>query len=152
MGALSEPILYLSLHFKGHRQEYYDRLQRVRTHGDWEGWLRFFLEGVVSTADEAVSTTRRILALFEEDRAKIAGLGRAASSALRVFEALQKRPIIGVRAIEKGLGLTYPTVAGALTRMQGLGIVKELTGFSRNRVFAYAPYVALLSEGATPIA
>src|SRR5260370_42709415 len=69
-GALSKPILYLSLHFKSRRQEYYDHLQRVRTHGDWEGWLRFFLEGVINTSDEAMFTTRRILALFEKHAAR----------------------------------------------------------------------------------
>jgi Fic family protein len=150
-GALSEPILYLSLHFKSHRQEYYDHLQRVRTHGDWEGWVRFFLEGVISTSDEAVSTTRRILTRFEKDRRSLETLGRAAASAFRVHEYLQKKPITGIREMEKNLGLTYPTVAGALDRMKKLRIVNELTGFKRNRVFAYAPYVELLSEGTEPI-
>lgn len=150
-GALSEPILYLSLHFKSHRQEYYDHLQRVRTHGDWEGWVRFFMEGVVSTSEEAVSTTRRILTLFEKVRRSLETLGRAAASAFRVHEYLQKKPITGIREMEKDLGLTYPTVAGALDRMKKLRIVKELTGFKRNRVFAYAPYVELLSEGTEPI-
>jgi len=149
--ALSEPILYLSLYFKSHRQEYYDHLQRVRTDGDWEGWLRFFLEGVISTSDEAVSTTRRILALFEKDRRQLEKLGRAAASAFRVHQYLQKKPISGIREIEKGLRLTYPTVADALDRMKKARIVKELTGFKRNRVFAYAPYVKLLSEGTEPI-
>jgi Fic family protein len=150
-GALSEPILYLSLHFKSQRQEYYDHLQRVRTHGDWEGWVRFFLEGVISTSGEAVSTTRRILALFEKNRRSLETLGRAAASAFRVHEYLQKKPITGIREMEKDLGLTYPTVAGALDRMKKFRIVKELTGFKRNRVFAYAPYVELLSEGTEPI-
>ena len=150
-GALSEPILYLSLHFKSHRREYYDHLQRVRTHGDWEGWVRFFLEGVVATSEEAVSTTRKILALFEKHRRGLEKFGRAAGSAFRVHEYLQKKPITGIREMERDLGLTYPTVAGALDRMKELGMVKELTGFKRNRVFAYAPYVELLSEGTEPI-
>jgi Fic family protein len=150
-GALSEPILYLSLHFKSRRQEYYDHLQRVRTHGDWEGWVRFFLAGVTSTSEEAVSTTRRILALFEKDRRSLETLGRAAASSFRVHEYLQKKPITGIREMEKDLGLTYPTVAGAIDRMKKLRIVRELTGFKRNRVFAYAPYVELLSEGTEPI-
>jgi len=149
--ALSEPILYLSLYFKSRRQEYYDHLQRVRTDGDWEGWLRFFLEGVITTSEEAVGTTRRILALFEKDRRQLEKLGRAAASAFRVHQYLQKKPISGIREIEKGLRLTYPTVADALDRMKKARIVKELTGFKRNRVFAYAPYVKLLSEGTEPI-
>ena len=150
-GALSEPILYLSLHFKSRRQDYYDHLQRVRTHGDWEGWIRFFLEGVINTSEETLSTTRRALALFEKDRRSLETLGRAAASAFRVHLHLQRKPITGIRELEKELGLTYPTVAGALERMKRLGFVKELTGFKRNRLFAYAPYVALLSEGAEPI-
>ena len=150
-GALSEPILYLSLYFKSHRQEYYDHLQRVRTDGDWEGWLRFFLQGVVETADEALETTRRILALFDKDRRRLEGLGRAAASAFRVFEFLQRKPITGVQAMTKELELTYPTVASALDRMKKLHVVKELTGYKRNRVFAYAPYVEILSEGTEPL-
>jgi Fic family protein len=150
-GALSEPILYLSLHFKTHRQQYYEHLQRVRSHGDWEGWVRFFMEGVISTSGEAIATTRRVLALFDEDRRKLEKLGRAAASAFRVHEFLQKKPIAGIRELEKALDLTYPTVAGALDRMKKVGIVKELTGFKRNRVYAYGPYVALLSEGTDPI-
>ena len=150
-GALSEPILYLSLHFKSHRQEYYDHLQRVRTAGDWEGWIRFFLEGVIQTADEAVSATRRILARFEQDRRALEGLGRAAGSALRVHDYLKKKPISGIREIEKAVRLSYPTVASALESMKKRRIVEEITGYRRNRVFAYAPYVAVLSEGTEPI-
>jgi Fic family protein len=149
--ALSAPILYLSLYLKTHRADYYDHLQRVRSDGDWEGWLRFFLRGVVETAAEALATTRRILALFAADRKKLEGLGRAAASSFRVHEQLQKKPITGVRELEHALGLTYPTVAAALGRMAMLGIVRELTGYARNRVFAYQPYVALLSEGGEPL-
>jgi DNA-binding MarR family transcriptional regulator len=92
-----------------------------------------------------------ILALFEKDRRQLEKLRRAAASAFRVHEYLQKKPIVGIREMEKELGLTYPTVAGALDRMKKQRIVNELTGFKRNRVFAYAPYVALLSEGTEPI-
>jgi Fic family protein len=151
-GALAEPSLYLSLHFKTHRQAYYEHLQRVRTHGDWEGWLRFFLEGVVQTSEEAVATTRRILSLFEAHRRQLEVLGRAAASTLQVHAYLQKKPIAGIRELEKNLRLSYPTAAGALERMKKLRLVRELTGFKRNRVFAYAPYIKLLSEGAEPLA
>jgi Fic family protein len=150
-GAISEPILYLSLYFKTHRQEYYEHLQRVRTHGDWEGWLRFFLNGVVETADEGLHTTKRILALFEKNRRQLETFGRSAASAFRVHEYLQKHPITGIRELAKRLELTYPTVASSLERMKKLRIVKELTGYKRNRVFAYAPYIELLSEGTEPL-
>lgn len=150
-GSLSEPILYLSLYLKTHRAEYYDHLQRVRTQGDWEGWVRFFLRGVIDTATEGLTTTRRILALFEKDRRRLETLGRATPSAFRVHEYLQKKPISGIREMSKDLGLTYPTVASALKKMAALRIVRELTGFRRNRVYAYAPYVKLLSEGTEPL-
>lgn len=106
---------------------------------------------MISTAEEAVLTTRRILALFEKDRRQIERLGRAAASAFRVHEYLKKKPITGIRQMGKDLGLTYPTVAGALDRMAQQRIVQELTGFKRNRVFASAQYVELLSEGTEPI-
>lgn len=150
-GALHEPTLFLSLHFKENRAEYYARLQAVRTRGDWEGWLRFFLQGVIATADEGVASTRRVLALFEKDRRRLERLGRRASTAFRVHEHLQKHPIAGAREIEAALKVSYPTVAAALTRMERLGIVREITGFKRNRVYAYAPFISLLSEGADPI-
>lgn len=149
--ALSAPILYLSLYLKGNRLEYYERLQRVRTHGDWEGWVRFFLKGVKEVADHALDTTRRILRLFESDRMKLQGLGQAASSALRVHERLQHKPIMRITELASSLGLSYPAVSNAMERMVALGIVRELTGYTRNRVFAYAPYIAILGEGAEPL-
>ena len=150
-GALRAPTLYLSLYFKTHRTEYYDHLQRVRTEGDWEGWVRFFLTGVVASATEALDTARRMLTLFESDRRRLEGLGRASPSAFRIHEHLQKKPITGIRELAKTLEMSYPTAASALERMITLGLVRELTGYSRNRVFAYSPYVDLLSEGAEPL-
>ena len=96
--------------------------------------MRYFLEGVVTTADEALATTRRILALFEADRRKIEGLGRAAVSTFRAHEYLQRKPITGIREMAKDLGLTYPTVASAMDRMSKLGIVRELTGYAQSRI------------------
>ena len=151
-GALREPTLYLSLYFKTHRPDYYDHLQRVRTEGDWESWVGFFARGVVETADEALHTAKRILTLFDADRRRLAELGRAAPSAFRVHERLQLKPITTVRDLAAALELTYPTVAAALDRMVALGIVRELTGHARNRVFAYSPYIDLLSEGTAPFA
>lgn len=92
-GALSEPILYLSLYFKTHRNVYYDLLQQVRTEGDCEGWLRFFLNGVLETSNQAVETARAILKLIEEDSRRIEALGRPAASALRVHQYLQRKPL-----------------------------------------------------------
>lgn len=150
-GALAQPILYLSLFLKHRRSEYYDRLQKIRTHGDWEGWIRFFLEGVRETAADALKTTRRILTLFDGDRAKIQELGQAAASALAVYERLRRRPILRINDIAEDLGLTFPTVSAAMSRLERLGIAKELTGYARNRVFAYGPYVEILNEGTEPL-
>lgn len=140
---LVEPLLYASVYLKSHRREYYDRLQAVRSEGDWEGWVRFFLGGVVASAEQALAEARRILELFEHDRRLLAG----SSSALAVFAQVQRRPISTVAQLQRSTGLTYPTVAAALARMKKLRIVTELTGQKRNRLFSYAPYIAILSEG-----
>jgi Fic family protein len=148
--ALAEPILFLSLAFKSRRATYYDLLQRVRTHGDWESWVVFFLESVIETADEALGTTKRILAMFQEHREQLSTLGRGAASALRIHAHLQRHPVTGVRDAAAALDLTFPTVGKALDAMKRLRIVDEVTGHRRNRIFTYAPYIALLSEGAEP--
>lgn len=144
---LSQPLLYLSLYFKQHRAEYYRLLDLVRSDGDWEAWVDFFLEGVEHTAENAVQTARRLLSLFQEDEQRISTLGRLASSALRVFRVLCQHPLTNVKQISDLAGVTFPTATkgiGALTR---LGVVRELTGKQRNRVFAYDRYLAILSEG-----
>jgi len=150
-GALAEPILYLSLHLKQHRDTYYDLLQRVRSHGEWEEWQRFFLEGVLATSGLAVQTTRSALKLFAADRGRLRAIGRAAGSTLQVHEALQQRPILSIKSAVASTGLTDPTVASALSRMEDMGIVRELTGRKRDRRYAYDPYLALLAEGTEPL-
>ena len=149
---LGQPLLYLSLFFKANRDEYYRRLQAVRTDGDWEGWLRFFLEGVIETAGQAVATAKRLLDLFEQDRTTIEEqLGRTASSTLRVHEYLQKNPIVRTPRATEALGLSGPTIDRALRRMEELGIVHETTGMRRNRQYAYNRSLAILSEGTEPL-
>lgn len=149
--ALREPALYLSLYFKTHRQAYYDHLQRVRTEGDWERWLHFFLTGVLETAEQATNAAHAILRLFERDRTKIETLGRPAGSALRVHQLLQKRPITSASAAAAKLKVTEPTARAALGHLQKLKIVRELTGKRRNRLFVYDKYLAILDEGTEPI-
>jgi Fic family protein len=148
---LKEPLLYLSLFFKSHRQEYYDLLQRVRIEGDWEEWLRFFLTGVRDTAAQAVLTARTILQLFESDRQQIEGLRRAAGSVLRIHQHLQKSPLTSIPKAVEATKISYPTVAASVKHLQKLGIVRELTGRERNRLFVYDKYVNILSEGTEPI-
>ncbi|MFZ1414145.1 MAG: Fic family protein [Defluviicoccus sp.] len=146
-GVLRQPLLYLSLYFKANRQAYYDLLQRVREAGDWEGWLDFFLQGVRDTAKEATETACQILDLFKEDETKIARLGRAASSGLRLHQHLQTRPLVTIPAAARKLGLSQPTVTKALAQLQELGIVREATGRLRWRAFVYYRYLDILAKG-----
>ncbi len=146
-GMLREPLLYLSLFFKQHRDEYYRLLDQVRTEGEWEAWICFFLEGVAVTAEGALETARRLVELFARDRQRIQRQGREAGSMLRAFEALKRRPVLTLPGMCRLSGLTHPTVSAAMQRMERLGIVRELTGHARNRVFGYLDYLAILNEG-----
>jgi len=144
---LHKPVLYLSHFFKRHRQDYYDHLQAVRDHGDWEGWLAFFLRGVSDVSAEATETARRILALREGHRSNItAHLGRAAGNGHKVLEALFHRPIVSVSDVEALIGTTFAAANNLVGRLVGLGILQEATGYARNRRFRYEPYIRLISE------
>src|SRR5216684_94634 len=150
-GTLREPLLYLSLYFKTHRQRYYDLLQRVRTEGVWEEWIEFFLEGTATTARQAADATVQILHLFEADRKRIQTLGRKTASALRVHEYMQGHPLIRIGPTAKALKLSVPTITGALESLAKLKIAKEVTGKRRDRLFAYPRYLNILSEGTGPL-
>jgi Fic family protein len=150
-GVLREPILYLSLYFKQHRAAYYDLLDGVRTNGDWEKWLEFFFTGIRDTAEEAGAAARRIVTVFEDHRRKIEALGRPAASVLRVFEHLQRNPIVSIPAAAERIGISAPTVAKSLEHMHKLGMLREITGRQRHRLFVYDAYLAILSEGTEPI-
>jgi Fic family protein len=150
-GALKDPLLYLSLFFKSHRNRYYDLLQKVRTEGAWEEWLEFFLEGTESTARQAADTAVELVRLFAEDRQRIQALGRSTSSALRVHEYMQRKPLINIGAAAETLNLSIPTVAGALKNLTELSIARETTGRQRGRVFAYDRYLQIVTEGTEPL-
>ncbi|MDD4966092.1 Fic family protein [Halothiobacillus sp.] len=144
---LREPMLYLSLYFKTHRQYYYELLNNVRMTGDWEGWLDFFAEAVIVTATQAVETAQQLLDLSNQDRDKISGLGRAAASTLQVHRALMEHPIATSGSLVEKTGITPATVNKALGHLEQLGIVKELTAQKRNRLFSYAGYIEIMSRG-----
>jgi Fic family protein len=141
---LQQPLLYLSLYFKQNRDAYYEHLQRVRTEGAWEEWLEFFLEGVIAVASSATETARRIQDLVENDRGRIHGLGRGAASALRVHEFAGHRIVLTATGTAKQLRLSVPTVNAALARLEQVGILREVTGRKRGRLFVYDAYLALL--------
>jgi len=143
-GILRVPMLYPSLYFKTHRALYYELLNEVRLHGDWERWLEFFAEGVEISAAQAVTTANEVLALINTDRERIAGLGRAASSALEVHQALQKQPIATSNTLVKMTGLTPATINKSLAHLEKLRVVAELTDKRRGRVFSYRKYVEQL--------
>ena len=150
-GVMKEPILYLSLYFKAHRQKYYDLLMQVRQNGDWEAWMEFFLTGVKETAQQAVDAARRILELLDADRKKIEALGRPAASVLRVFQHAQRNPIFSIQGAAQKLGISFPTVTSAVKHMQKLGILREVTGRRRRRMFVYEEYLGILNEGTEPL-
>ena len=104
-----------------------------------------------STAEQAATAARRIVAAFEEHRRKIEGLGRPAASVLRVFEHMQRNPIVSIPAAAKSIGISPPTVAKSLEHMRRLGLLREITGRQRHRLFVYNAYLAILSEGTEPI-
>jgi Fic family protein len=148
--ALQQPMLYLSLYFKANRNEYYERLQRVREHGDWEGWLRFFLQGILETSQQAVNAAQEILRLFDVDRKRISSLKQQANAPLRVHEILQKKPIVSIGTVAKSLGMSVPTVTNGIQRLEKMGILREVTGGQRNRLYMYQEYVDILNEGTNP--
>jgi cell filamentation protein, protein adenylyltransferase len=148
---LRRPLLYLSLHLKKHRETYYERLQAIRTDGDWEGWLGFFLEGVISVATLSTETTRQIVHLIERDRQRIHAIGRAAGSALLVFDQAVREVVLRIPATAQRLPISEPTVAAATAHLEELGILREITGKARNKIFAYDEYLAILSEGTEPL-
>jgi len=146
-GILSKPLLYLSLYFKQHRSEYYRLLDEVRLEGDWETWVDFFLEGVAYTASGAVGTAKQLISLLKEDEEKIQTLGRVSATTSRVFKVLCEHPLTTLSEVCKKTGLSFPSGAKGMDVLIDQGIVREITGAQRNRVFAYDRYLSILNEG-----
>jgi Fic family protein len=139
---MHRPLLYLSLYLKRHRAEYYDRLMAVRESGDWEGWMRFFLRGVAETSMDATATARAILALRDQHRALVqqAGLGL---NGLKLIETLYENPLVHVKLVARELDVHYVTASKLVERFIELGLLLEITGRKRDRVFSYGPYLEL---------
>jgi len=145
-GVLRRPTLYLSYDFKRRRQEYYDRLQAVRDAGDVEGWVRFFLEGVRDVAREGTETARRILQLREEHRALVTTRLKNSTAGFQLLDRLFEQPVVTVQLVQKLLGRSYPAANDLVAGFETLGLLREITGGARNRVFQYDPYVQIFGE------
>lgn len=150
-GILRDPILYLSLYLKTHRDQYYDLLQSVRETGNWEDWIEFFLNGVIETSEQATEAAQSIVRLFEDDRKAIEASGRSTASALSIHAFMQRRPIVTTNRITEATGMSLPTALRNLAMLEELGIVRETTGKERNKVFAYRAYLDILSKGTEPL-
>lgn len=150
-GVLKRPLLYLSLYLKRNRDAYYDYLQRVRTDGAWEDWLRFFLDGVIEVAESTTDATRRIVAMIERDRQTIHGMGRGAATAHRVHDLAARYVVVRPSATARALGLTDPPVYNAISRLEEAGILREMTGRQRGKIYAYDRYLSLLNEDTDPL-
>jgi Fic family protein len=144
---LNQPLLYLSVFFKKHRQTYYERLQQVRTTGDWEGWLEFFVDAVATTAAEALVVAQQLNELRKRDKNRIMSLQRIRGSASQILDAMFETPVLNINKLVESTGLSPVTVGKVLDALElQLGIVKELTGKKRNRIYAYTEYISILNS------
>lgn len=150
-GILRDPILYLSLYLKTHRDQYYALLQSVRETGNWEDWIEFFLQGVIETSEQATDAAQSIVRLFDDDRAAIEASGRSTASALSIHALMQRRPILTTTKITEETGMSLPTALRNLTLLEELGVARETTGKERNMIFVYGAYLDILSKGTEPL-
>ena len=144
-GLLPEPLVYLSGYLKQHQAEYYRRLSAVRTDGDWEGWIGFFLDGVETAAADAERGIVAMASLINADRKRLLAAPRVGAVALRLFELLPLMPRFTIEQARQKLDTTFPTATAAVKLLQDLGLLSELTGQKKNRLFSYAAYVELLA-------
>ena len=144
---LKRPLLYLSHYLKRFRQEYYERLQAVRDQGDWENWLKFFLRGVADVSDEATIVARKIVELRESNRRLLTEkMGKGAGTAIAIMERLFDHPIVTVRAIAEDHDLSVPRANTVVNELTKLGVLKEITGRQRDRIFSYEGYLSLFQD------
>ena len=149
-GLLEEPVLYLSLYLKKHRQQYYQLLQEVREQGAWETWIEFFLDGVFSTSDQAVVMIKEMRGLFEADSHRVLSEGRLRLSCEKILHYMRRLPQVSVLLLTEQLALSPPTVRQAINHLVDLRILEEVTGRQRDRVYVYRRYLDVLEEGADP--
>ena len=144
---LSTPALYISYFLKKNRVEYYDRMTEVRSKGDYEQWVKFFLRAIIESAEDATATVDELTSLHEKNAAIVSGMGRAAKNTMLVFDYLEGNPIMEIRKTAEELRLTFNTVSSAVKRLIDAGILRQTTAAGRNRTFAYEDYLAILRKG-----
>lgn len=147
---LDEPILYLSLYLKQNRHIYYELLQEVRIHGTWETWLEFFLKAVYTSAKQAIQTAQQINDLFKKDLEKISKLGRARFSCEQTLEYMKRLPQVTAPLLAKELQMSSPTARSALNHITSIGILEEISGKKRDKIYVYRKYLDILEDGAEP--
>ena len=145
-GLLSEPLMYLSGYLKQRQAEYYRRLSAIRTEGDWESWIRFFLEGVAISAGDAEKSIIEVVSLVASDRRRLLQSTKAGPASYRLFEMLPMMPRFTIERVRQQLDTSFPTATAAVKVLEELGIVMELTGQKKNRIYSYQAYVELLSR------
>ena len=143
---LRQPLLYLSLYLTRHKPEYYERLMAIRDYGDWEGWLKFFLQGVAEVANQATDTARRILQLREEHRDFVSQHIRGSANGLRLLDFLYQRPVVSVGLVTRELAVSNPTANKLVNQFNNAGLLVEITGRQRNRLFSYGSYLSLFED------
>ena len=146
-GVLTTPVLYISYFLKKNRIEYYDRLSEVRRNGNYEQWVKFFLQAIYESAEDAILTIDKLTALHDKNIKAIEGIGRAAKTAKRLFFYLEGNPIIEIQKTSTALGITFKTISDSVRRLSEMGILKQSSGDLRNRTFSYADYLDILREG-----
>jgi Fic family protein len=149
---LHAPLLYLSLHFKRRRPDYYRLINEVRRTGDWEGWTRYFLEGVAEIAEESATTARDLYRLVTRDRERVLTAKGSSLTAVRLLELLPRRPVVTIPGVVKMLETTKPTATKSVELLEKLGIIEETTGRKRDRTYRYAGYLERLRAGTELIA
>lgn len=145
-GLLPEPIMYLSGYLKQHQSEYYRRLSAIRTEGDWQSWVNFFMEGVISAAQDAERNIISVASLVDVDRKRLMQSSKSGVNSYRLFEMLPMMPTFTIESVRRHLDTSVPTATAAINELETLGIVKESTGLKKNRRYSYQAYIDLLSN------
>ena len=148
---LREPLLYPGLYLKANRSKYYELLQRVRLHGDWESWLAFYLEGIYETANASIETITKLMRLFSNDRERIRQANPNTGTPEKVLEIFQRYPVSNPSMIAESLQASKPTIRRAIGRLEEQNILTEITGRRRSRIYVYSEYLDILEQGTEPI-